>query len=281
MSGNAEQVKLSPQAITAIAAACHAANAAFCRSLGDDSQPAWGDAPDWQVSSAINGVEFHLRNPDAGDAASHENWLKVKEAEGWKYGEKKDPEKKEHPCMVPFDKLPPEQQFKDALFRAIVHGTAPLLAPLEEENAQLKRSLSAQKGAATKARAAVAAAQPPKPRKFGPVKEQLGPRELAELIDGAEDVQVAFTDKNGREIAGLAPRTISGDAFQADDHALRLNVPEMSIHGPAQGSQAFRLGGYALLVDGDQVAFATRDELSIAAGQTYELKDDVAFMAAA
>lgn len=27
-------------------------------------------------------------------------------ADGWKYGEAKDPEAKTHPCLVPFDKLP-------------------------------------------------------------------------------------------------------------------------------------------------------------------------------
>jgi hypothetical protein len=41
-------------------------------------------------------------------------------ADGWKYGPVKYPEKKEHPCMVPFAELPKEQQLKDALFRHIV-----------------------------------------------------------------------------------------------------------------------------------------------------------------
>jgi hypothetical protein len=55
-------------------------------------------------------------------SASHENWMKEKEADGWKYGTIKDPEKKEHPCIVPFEQLPKEQQFKDHLFRGIVHA---------------------------------------------------------------------------------------------------------------------------------------------------------------
>lgn len=29
-----------------------------------------------------------------------------------------------HHCLVPFDRLPPEQQFKDRLFRTIVHAAA-------------------------------------------------------------------------------------------------------------------------------------------------------------
>lgn len=98
---------------------CHEVNRAYCRSIGDDSQPAWEDAPQWQKDSAINGVEFHLENETTSEQ-SHENWLKVKEAEGWIYGPVKDPEKKEHPCMVPYNELPIEQRTKDFLFKAIV-----------------------------------------------------------------------------------------------------------------------------------------------------------------
>lgn len=107
-----------------IARVCHEINREYCRALGDDSQPAWEEAPDWQVQSAIEGVAFHLANPDAGPEASHANWLETKRAGGWEWGEVKDPEQKTHPCMVPFDELPPEQRAKDFLFRATVHALA-------------------------------------------------------------------------------------------------------------------------------------------------------------
>lgn len=110
-----------------IAEVCHEANAAFCRSLGDMSQPTWADAPDWQRESAINGVVFHIADPNASASASHNNWLKEKVEGGWVYGETKDPEAKTHPCVVPFEQLPPEQQAKDYLFRGIVHALAPLV----------------------------------------------------------------------------------------------------------------------------------------------------------
>jgi hypothetical protein len=92
--------------------------------LGDTSQPAWEAAPDWQKESAMAGVMLHLTNPDAGPQASHESWMAQKVSEGWVYGPKKDPEKKEHHCMVPFHELPREQQAKDFLFRAVVHAMA-------------------------------------------------------------------------------------------------------------------------------------------------------------
>jgi len=107
---------------TFIAEVCHEANRAYCRTLGDLSQPAWVDAPEWQRNSAINGVNFHLDNPNAGPSASHENWLREKIADGWKWGPIKDPERKEHPCCIPYDQLPEAQKRKDALFIAIVHA---------------------------------------------------------------------------------------------------------------------------------------------------------------
>lgn len=108
-----------------IAKICHEANKALCETQNDLTQPAWAAAPDWQVESAIVGVRFCMDNPDAPASANHESWLKQKEDEGWKYGPVKDADKKEHPCFVPYDQLPPEQKAKDHLFKAIVGALAP------------------------------------------------------------------------------------------------------------------------------------------------------------
>ena len=105
-----------------IARVAHEINRAYCQALGDNSQPVWENAPYWQRISAINGVAFHRTNPDASPSHSHEEWLKEKKATGWKYGPIKDPDKKEHPCFVPYDELPVEQKAKDYLFRATVHA---------------------------------------------------------------------------------------------------------------------------------------------------------------
>ncbi len=110
--------------IEAIAKVCHEANRAYCQTIGDNSQPVWEDAPEWQRKSAIEGVKFNIANPDAPASASHDSWLAVKKADGWKYGPVKDPEKKEHPCYLPYEQLPVEQQKKDAVFKAIVAALA-------------------------------------------------------------------------------------------------------------------------------------------------------------
>lgn len=109
---------------------CHEVNRAYCSQIGEH-QPPYDMAPDWQKNSAIDGVEFHLLNPNAGDDASHKNWLRQKEADGWTYGPTKDASAKQHPCMVPFEQLPRKQRVKDALFRSTVNALRPLLEPAE------------------------------------------------------------------------------------------------------------------------------------------------------
>lgn len=103
-----------------IAVVCHEANRAYCAAIGDASQVPWADAPEWQRSSAVKGVEFNLANPCAPPSASHDCWLEEKRATGWTFGPAKDPEKKEHPCFVPYEQLPLEQRLKDHLFKAVV-----------------------------------------------------------------------------------------------------------------------------------------------------------------
>lgn len=98
----------------------HEVNRVYCEGLGDYTQAAWQNAPDWQRTSAINGVKGVI----AGNTPeqSHESWLKEKTETGWKYGPVKDPEKKEHPCFVPYSDLPAAQRYKDTLFVTAVRG---------------------------------------------------------------------------------------------------------------------------------------------------------------
>ena len=107
-----------------IARVCHEVNRAYCQALGDNSQKPWEEAPEWQRASAVTGVVLHIENPEAGPEASHVSWMKEKVETGWSHGPVKDEAKREHPCLVPFDKLPRDQQAKDFIFRAVVHALA-------------------------------------------------------------------------------------------------------------------------------------------------------------
>lgn len=107
--------------LVAIAMLCHSINAAYCKSQGDDSILPWDESPEEQKKSIEYGVQLHLENPETTPEQSHESWLKQKEADGWVYGEVKDMENKVHPCIRPYDELPPEQKAKDYLFKATVN----------------------------------------------------------------------------------------------------------------------------------------------------------------
>lgn len=113
----------------ACARAAHEVNRAYCIALDDASQPTWDDAPEWQKTSALKGVAGALSGNTPEQ--SHEGWLEEKRATGWSYGETKDPEKKQHPCFVPYSDLPEAQKKKDALFLLTVRAMANALAGLD------------------------------------------------------------------------------------------------------------------------------------------------------
>lgn len=108
--------------IEQIAQVTYEVNLAYCQSIGDNSFLPWNEAPEWQRDTCIKGVKMHLENPNATQKDSHESWLEEKRKEGWQWGPFKNPERKEHPCFVPYDELPAEQKAKDYIFRQIVHS---------------------------------------------------------------------------------------------------------------------------------------------------------------
>ena len=98
---------------------------------------------------------------------------------------------------------------------------------------------------------------------------------LRDAIQAAGSVQLAFSDGK-RDIAGLRPMEISGDAWRVAVNGLALAMPNFIIAGPASGP--VQLAGYALFADGEQIAWAQRsDVLQISPGQSVNLSNDVIF----
>jgi hypothetical protein len=108
-----------------IAEACHEANRVLTRRIGDvPVQPEWRDAPPDMRSSCVKGVLWRTENRAAPADAQHAKWMEDKLADGWTLGPERDPVKKTHPALVPYEKLPPGVQAKDKLFTAIVLALA-------------------------------------------------------------------------------------------------------------------------------------------------------------
>jgi len=109
-----------------IARVCHAANRAYCESMGHNSQPPWDEAPEWERSVEIRGVQLHLATLKAGEKPGpgtwHEKWMEKKRREGWCYGPVEDAVTKRHPHFLPYVDLPMELRMKNHIFVGIVGG---------------------------------------------------------------------------------------------------------------------------------------------------------------
>lgn len=117
---------LSQEEVERIAFITHEVNRALCEVTGDDSQPAWGEAPDWVKESVINGIIKAANHTAAtgrqlSPEENHNNWMSHKLREGWRYGPVKDSDAKVHPCLLPWNELPRDDRLKDVLFGGIVH----------------------------------------------------------------------------------------------------------------------------------------------------------------
>jgi hypothetical protein len=103
-----------------VARVCHEANRALQYIQGDPCPSLPWDCETAETrQSAAEGVRA-VRQDHATARGLHESWRRFKAGHGWVYGPVKDPDAKTHPCMVPYDDLPPEQQDKDRLFHAVV-----------------------------------------------------------------------------------------------------------------------------------------------------------------
>lgn len=128
--------KITDLVLLACAHAAHEANRAYCNATGDPSQPPWDQAPEWQRTSSVNGVSGVIVDGN-GPKESHESWLAEKQASGWVYGVAKDPDKKTHPCMVPYGDLPDAQKRKDHIYVTVVKAVASaLLSPNADDGSR-------------------------------------------------------------------------------------------------------------------------------------------------
>lgn len=103
-----------------IAPIVHAAHRAF-QEFHVDAEVAgpWEEASQHTRDILIEGIEGMIdgETPES----SHERWRANKAAAGWTWGPVKDSERKQHPCMVPYEQLMEHEQTKDQLMYAIVH----------------------------------------------------------------------------------------------------------------------------------------------------------------
>ncbi len=119
------------ECIEPCARAAHEANRAYCIAIGDNTQLPWEEAGEELRDSARQGVRGALKGNTPEQ--SHEGWMAHRLAHGWVWGPVKDPDKKEHPCLVPYADLPRPQRVKDDLYLSVVRSMADAVVAFMEE----------------------------------------------------------------------------------------------------------------------------------------------------
>jgi len=107
--------------IERIAKVVHETNRILQEIAGEKISPHWEELPQNMKDVTMGGVKQAIET-NVTAAESHDNWVKMKEADGWKYGPVKDAEKKKHPLMVPFDEMKPIDKAKDSLLIVVTNA---------------------------------------------------------------------------------------------------------------------------------------------------------------
>lgn len=105
---------------TTIAKVAYGVNRAYCAGIGDVMPPAWGDLSDARRASCVAGVEALLDNPELSFEEQHNEWCRVRIADGWAFGPVKDEAMRTHPNLMHYSNLPSEQRAKDHIFRGVI-----------------------------------------------------------------------------------------------------------------------------------------------------------------
>lgn len=204
-------------AIILIAMVAHNVNKAYCDSIGDTSQKVWDESPEWQKESAIAGVEAQLANPDMTPEQRHNSWYDHKVADGWKYGQVKDAEKKTHPCLVGYCMLPEKERVKDYLFGAVVSSLVPEFAAALSDNSEVGESGSAEAAAP----AAELAPAPTTPADLKPATEEVkADAELGNKEPEQEKAEPAPAD--------LGPGIFEEESYEAAENQYTKDLNELS-----------------------------------------------------
>jgi hypothetical protein len=108
--------------IKACAHAAYEANRAWDESLGGVAEAPWDHLTEAQKEDIYLSVTGVVHD-DHDSKRSHDAWISRKLAKGWSLGPK-DAGKKTHPCLVEWEQLPIEQQFKDDLWVTLIKTMA-------------------------------------------------------------------------------------------------------------------------------------------------------------
>ncbi len=106
-----------------VAKECHIANNNLMVTNNEIPNPIdWNDLSTHTKHINISSVKKIYDNPSITAKDIHDEWMKNKIKDGWKYGDVKDDELKTHHLIVDFDKMNDVDKMKDQIFIDIVNN---------------------------------------------------------------------------------------------------------------------------------------------------------------
>ena len=99
-----------------IAQECHNKNNELMMMNGEEQNGNWDSLDRHTKFINLKSVIKALENPDLTAKDMHDEWMNNKIADGWKYGDVKDPELKTHPLIIDYDLMKDVDKMKDQIF---------------------------------------------------------------------------------------------------------------------------------------------------------------------
>lgn len=168
-----------------------------------------------------------------------------------------------------------QEEFKAGLDPDAVPQLATRIATIEAERDAEKARADRAERARDSVKAKLSKGEvPAKPRKLEPMDGDAIGAAIDDAVESGRKVEIAFSDGK-KELTQIAPVVVEGAAWREHARGRMLSEPVTLSNS---GDTSVAVHGYALLIEGKQVAYQTRsDALNVAPGQKVNLDNDIVF----
>jgi len=112
----------------------HNAMADNCLQNYNINIPLWDELPEDNRFVVVNLTAYIYAHPDITDKELHDNWVKDRLNDGWRYGIKLDNDKKENPNIVEYENIPLHFRISSNIFRNVILSSSKLISFLDGED---------------------------------------------------------------------------------------------------------------------------------------------------
>lgn len=133
-----------------LAKICYEAVKSYAETQNDHHHRRWNNLAEEHKQTLVDGVLFHITNPEAGPEAAHLMRCSHLMEKGWRWGPVKAIEDRQSPLLVAFDNLSGVQQMKYLIFCTMAVNLARFVEdgpqPVEQEQRQVGVGGAAEQG---------------------------------------------------------------------------------------------------------------------------------------